>query len=92
MKVEYKLRAVVHMGGAMSETTNRGRRGLIKAGAATAALGALGFPAISRGQADSPSPTTTLSQWRSASSGEKVAWGPPATTVFPRRRNSAARR
>jgi len=36
----------------MSETTNRGRRGLIKAGAATAALGALGFPAISRGQAD----------------------------------------
>ena len=36
----------------MIETTNRGRRGLIKAGAATAALGALGFPAISRGQAD----------------------------------------
>jgi len=36
----------------MIETTNRGRRGLIQAGAATAALGALGFPAISRGQAD----------------------------------------
>jgi branched-chain amino acid transport system substrate-binding protein len=34
------------------EATSRGRRGLIKAGAATAALGVLGFPAISRGQAD----------------------------------------
>src|SRR5262245_63679951 len=36
----------------MNETTSRARRGLIKAGAASAALGVLGFPAISRGQAD----------------------------------------
>jgi branched-chain amino acid transport system substrate-binding protein len=36
----------------MNETTSRGRRALIRAGAATAALGALGFPAISRGQSD----------------------------------------
>ena len=35
----------------MNDSTNRGRRALIKAGAATAAIGA-GFPAISRGQAD----------------------------------------
>ena len=36
----------------MNDSTNSGRRALIKAGAATAAIGALGFPAISRGQAD----------------------------------------
>ena len=36
----------------MDDSTSRGRRALIKAGAATAAMGALGFPAISRGQAD----------------------------------------
>jgi branched-chain amino acid transport system substrate-binding protein len=36
----------------MNDSTSRGRRALIKAGAATAAMGALGFPAISRGQAD----------------------------------------
>jgi branched-chain amino acid transport system substrate-binding protein len=37
----------------MNDTTNRVRRGVLKAGAAAATLGALGFPAISRGQADS---------------------------------------
>ncbi len=36
----------------MSETVSRARRGLLKGGAAATALGALGFPAISRGQAD----------------------------------------
>jgi branched-chain amino acid transport system substrate-binding protein len=36
----------------MNESTSRGRRGVLKAGAAAAALGALGFPAISRGQAE----------------------------------------
>ena len=36
----------------MNDTTNRVRRGVLKAGAAATALGALGFPAISRGQAD----------------------------------------
>jgi branched-chain amino acid transport system substrate-binding protein len=36
----------------MNQPTSRGRRGLIRAGAASAALGMLGFPAISRGQAD----------------------------------------
>ncbi len=36
----------------MSESTSRGRRGVLKAGAAVATLGALGFPAISRGQAE----------------------------------------
>ncbi len=36
----------------MNESTSRGRRGLLRAGAAATALGALGFPAISRGQAE----------------------------------------
>ena len=36
----------------MSESVSRVRRGLMQGGAAAAALGALGFPAISRGQAD----------------------------------------
>jgi len=36
----------------MTESTGRGRRGFIQAAAATGALGALGFPAISRGQAE----------------------------------------
>ena len=36
----------------MNDSTSRGRRGVLKAGAAAAALGALGFPAISRGQAE----------------------------------------
>ena len=36
----------------MNDSTSRVRRGVLKAGAAAAALGALGFPAISRGQAD----------------------------------------
>jgi branched-chain amino acid transport system substrate-binding protein len=36
----------------MSESVSRVRRGLVQGGAAAAALGALGFPAISRGQAD----------------------------------------
>lgn len=36
----------------MNDSTSRTRRGLLKAGAATAALGTLGFPAISRGQAE----------------------------------------
>jgi branched-chain amino acid transport system substrate-binding protein len=36
----------------MNESTSRVRRGLLKAGAAATALGALGFPAISRGQAE----------------------------------------
>jgi branched-chain amino acid transport system substrate-binding protein len=36
----------------MNESTSRVRRGVLKAGAAAAALGALGFPAISRGQAE----------------------------------------
>ena len=36
----------------MSESISRVRRGLVQGGAAAAALGALGFPAISRGQAD----------------------------------------
>ena len=35
----------------MIDSTSRGRRGVLKAGAAVATLGALGFPAISRGQA-----------------------------------------
>ena len=39
-------------GGTMNEPTNRTRRGVLKAGAAVAALGTLGFPAISRGQAE----------------------------------------
>ncbi|NDP42290.1 MAG: ABC transporter substrate-binding protein [Aromatoleum sp.] len=36
----------------MNKSTSRVRRGLLKAGAAATALGTLGFPAISRGQAD----------------------------------------
>ena len=36
----------------MSESVSRVRRGLMQGGAAAAALGALGFPAISRGQAE----------------------------------------
>jgi len=36
----------------MSEPVSRVRRGLVQGGAAAAALGALGFPAISRGQAE----------------------------------------
>ncbi|MET0345118.1 MAG: ABC transporter substrate-binding protein [Casimicrobiaceae bacterium] len=36
----------------MNEPTNGTRRGVLKAGAAVAALGTLGFPAISRGQAE----------------------------------------
>jgi branched-chain amino acid transport system substrate-binding protein len=36
----------------MSETISRARRGLMQGGAAAAALSALGFPAISRGQAE----------------------------------------
>jgi branched-chain amino acid transport system substrate-binding protein len=36
----------------MNDSTRRGRRGFIQAAAATSALGALGFPAISRGQAE----------------------------------------
>ncbi len=36
----------------MNESTSRVRRGVLRAGAAAAALGALGFPAISRGQAE----------------------------------------
>ena len=36
----------------MSRSISRVRRGLVQGGAAAAALGALGFPAISRGQAD----------------------------------------
>jgi branched-chain amino acid transport system substrate-binding protein len=36
----------------MNDSTSRGRRGFIQAAAATTALGALGFPAISRGQAE----------------------------------------
>ena len=36
----------------MNDSTSRVRRGVLKAGAAAAALGALGFPAISRGQAE----------------------------------------
>jgi branched-chain amino acid transport system substrate-binding protein len=36
----------------MIDSTSRGRRGVLKAGAAVATLGALGFPAISRGQAE----------------------------------------
>jgi branched-chain amino acid transport system substrate-binding protein len=36
----------------MSDPVSRVRRGLVQGGAAAAALGALGFPAISRGQAD----------------------------------------
>jgi branched-chain amino acid transport system substrate-binding protein len=36
----------------MTDSTSRGRRGVLKAGAAVATLSALGFPAISRGQAD----------------------------------------
>ena len=36
----------------MSESISRVRRGLMQGGAAAAALGALGFPAISRGQSD----------------------------------------
>jgi branched-chain amino acid transport system substrate-binding protein len=36
----------------MNDSTSRGRRGVLKAGAAVATLGALGFPAISRGQAE----------------------------------------
>src|SRR5260221_10412094 len=35
----------------MTDSTSRVRRGVLKAGAAVATLGALGFPAISRGQA-----------------------------------------
>jgi branched-chain amino acid transport system substrate-binding protein len=34
------------------DSTSRARRGVLKAGAAVAALGTLGFPAISRGQAE----------------------------------------
>jgi len=36
----------------MNDSMSRTRRGVLKAGAAVATLGALGFPAISRGQAD----------------------------------------
>jgi len=36
----------------MNDSTSRARRGVLKAGAAVATLGALGFPAISRGQAE----------------------------------------
>jgi branched-chain amino acid transport system substrate-binding protein len=36
----------------MNDSTSRVRRGVLKAGAAVATLGALGFPAISRGQAE----------------------------------------
>ena len=36
----------------MNDSTSRTRRGVLKAGAAVATLGALGFPAISRGQAE----------------------------------------
>jgi hypothetical protein len=36
----------------MSQSISRVRRGLMQGGAAAAALGALGFPAISRGQAE----------------------------------------
>ena len=36
----------------MTESVSRVRRGLMQGGAAVTALGALGFPAISRGQAD----------------------------------------
>jgi len=36
----------------MNDSTGRTRRGVLKAGAAMAALGTLGFPAISRGQAE----------------------------------------
>ena len=36
----------------MNDSTSRARRGVLKAGAAVAALGTLGFPAISRGQAE----------------------------------------
>jgi branched-chain amino acid transport system substrate-binding protein len=36
----------------MNDSTSRVRRGVLKAGAAIATLGALGFPAISRGQAE----------------------------------------
>ncbi len=36
----------------MNDSTSRVRRGVLKAGAAAATLGALGFPAISRGQAE----------------------------------------
>ena len=36
----------------MTESVSRVRRGLMQGGAAAATLGALGFPAISRGQAD----------------------------------------
>src|SRR6185369_10709941 len=39
-------------GGRMNDSTSRVRRGVLKAGAAVATLGALGFPAISRGQAE----------------------------------------
>ena len=37
----------------MTHSVSRVRRGLMQGGAAAAALGALGFPAISRGQSDS---------------------------------------
>src|SRR5690349_21883960 len=37
----------------MNHSVSRVRRGLMQGGAAAAALGALGFPAISRGQSDS---------------------------------------
>src|SRR5260221_3348626 len=36
----------------MTDSTSRVRRGVLKAGAAVATVGALGFPAISRGQAE----------------------------------------
>jgi branched-chain amino acid transport system substrate-binding protein len=36
----------------MNDSTNHKRRGVLKAGAAVAAVGAMGFPAISRGQAE----------------------------------------
>jgi len=36
----------------MNDSTSRVRRGILKAGGAVATLGALGFPAISRGQAE----------------------------------------
>ena len=36
----------------MNDSTSRARRGVLKAGAAVATLGTLGFPAISRGQAE----------------------------------------
>src|SRR6187399_3596437 len=36
----------------MTDSTSRVRRNVLKAGAAAATLGALGFPAISRGQAE----------------------------------------